>query len=246
MSISSPLSLERFVKLDNLKLNGNDLETIETLQIQSHKLTVLELEGNRIAKIAGLPTSLVTLSLSDNLISKLENASHLKSLVRLYLEGNQISSFEGFQHLTGLMELYMSKNNISQLMEILHLRNLSRLLVLTLSENPVEELPNYRCFCLFHLSKIKILDGISVDSEEQLEARDMFAGKLTEEELMEHIGTMPETYQQVKTVDLSDLSIEKVSILDSSRFVNLRVLNLDKNKISDLTYFRPLPHLWYY
>jgi len=43
---------------------------------------------------------------------------------------------------------------------------------------------NFRIYSIFHLKKLKVLDGISIEQTEQLEAKDTFAGRLTEDILL--------------------------------------------------------------
>lgn len=96
------------------------------------------------------------------------------------LENNQISRLDGLEELSGLMELYIDGNLIPETQEILKLKDLPRLVILDSTGNPMNS-KNYRIFCIFTLRKLRVLDGISIDPQEHLEAKDTFSGRLTSE-----------------------------------------------------------------
>eukprot|EP00466_Bigelowiella_natans_P000244 jgi/Bigna1/66183/fgenesh1_pg.1_\ len=224
--------LTTFPNLKTLQLPNNDISDADELQLSNCKcLQALDLDGNRISRIPGsLPDSLMSLSLANNLISRMEKPSGwTASLTRLCLENNQISSLEGFSSLTALMELYLTRNKLSESKELMHLKRLPQLLILDLSQNDVVKADNYRNFVIFHLKIIKVLDGISIHTSEQIKARDMFSGK--------------ESTHTIRSLDLTDAGVKKLGIIDAKRFSNLRILNLDKNRISELIHFHPLPSL---
>ena len=239
----SAVQLAEYTSLQDLSLSENDITDIKRL-VLPRELDSIQLERNRISRIAPLPASLSQLNLADNLISRIENVSHLERLTHLSLENNQLSSLDGIQHLTSLLELYLSHNNISRLQQLMHLKELTKLLILDLSHNRVTATENYRLFVIFNLKKVKVLDGESIHSKEQLEAREMFSGKLTNEALCEKTGIAPGSdCGHVKALDLQNLQIRVLDIVTHTRFPNLRILNLNKNSITDVTLFGPLPNL---
>jgi len=86
--------------------------------------------------------------------------------------------------LTSLMELYLSNNKIENLKEVILLMNQPKLIILDVSANLFCKDPSYRIYTLYHLKRLKVLDGISIDSNEQMMAKDIFTGRLTEEILL--------------------------------------------------------------
>lgn len=62
------------------------------------------------------------------------------------------------------MEVYLGNNNISNNKEINNLKHLQKLIILDLSGNPVARDPNYRVYTLFIITKLKVLDGISIEA----------------------------------------------------------------------------------
>jgi Leucine-rich repeat (LRR) protein len=61
------------------------------------------------------------------------------------------------------MELYLGNNLINDTREIAKLKNLSRLIILDISGNNLSKDLNYRTYCIFHLKKLKVLDGLSIE-----------------------------------------------------------------------------------
>ena len=69
------------------------------------------------------------------------------------------------------MELYIGNNKISDSKEVKYLAGLNKLIILSLSGNPISREQNYRLHTLFFLKKLKVLDGISIESPEHQLAR---------------------------------------------------------------------------
>merc|ERR1711939_1148883 len=96
----------------------------------------------------------------------------LTKLSQLSLEDNYIDSLDTFSALHGLLELYLSNNLIEELRSILMLKPLPKLVVLDLSGNGLCSVQDYRLYTIFHLRKLKVLDGITVTQVEQQDADD--------------------------------------------------------------------------
>ena len=63
-------------------------------------------------------------------------------------------------------------------------------------------------YCIYHLRKLKVLDGIGVDAQELALARDTFSGKLTVEFLVEKLGH--KRFAHIRELDLSSCRIRSV------------------------------------
>lgn len=79
------------------------------------------------------------------------------------------------------MELYLGNNLIDEIKEIINLKELQRLIILDISGNNLIRAENYRIYCIFNLRRLRVLDGLSVENSECLEAKETFAGRLTPE-----------------------------------------------------------------
>ena len=76
-----------------------------------------------------------------------------------------MTQLTGLQDLPSLMELYLGNNQITRLKEVMHLKSLSKLIILDLSGNLMCKEKNYRIYCVFHLKKLKVLDGVSIEQD---------------------------------------------------------------------------------
>ena len=63
---------------------------------------------------------------------------------------------------------------LTQLEEIWNLRPLSNLVELSMSDNPVTQLPHFRLYVVFHLRTLEILDGKPISFEERQAAHSRF------------------------------------------------------------------------
>lgn len=101
---------------------------------------------------------------------------------------------------------------------------------------------NYRIYCIFHLRKLKVLDGVSVESNEHVDAKETFAGRLTEEILESRIGN--KKLSEIKELDLSNCKLRDFdNMFDESLYPQLRDLNLSNNSLVTLRGFGYLPKL---
>ena len=140
------------------------------------------------------------------------------------------------------MELYIGNNQISELKDIRNLKNLPKIIILDLSGNPLCKEQNYRIFTLFHLKKLKVLDGISIESGEQQLAKDTFTGRLTEETLHSRLIGIPAN--EIKILDLSNCKLRDFEdMFNCTQFPHLRDLNLSLNLFISLRPIGYLPHL---
>lgn len=145
------------------------------------------------------------------------------------------------------MELYLGNNIISDLKEIVKLKALSRLIILDISGNSLSSTgntrdSNYRIYCIFHLKKLKVLDGVSVESTEHMDAKETFAGRLTDEILESRLNNRK--LSDIKELDLSSCRLRDFdNMFDESLYPHLRDLNLSHNSFVTLRGFGYLPKL---
>mmetsp|Transcript_46192 Transcript_46192/g.90974 ORF Transcript_46192/g.90974 Transcript_46192/m.90974 type:complete len:1578 (-) Transcript_46192:107-4840(-) len=231
--------MEGLSNLRKASFCDNELQKIEGLN-QNVKLEELCLEENKITAIENLSnlTRLSKLDIGKNQLTTIENISMLEKLSQLSLEDNLITSLKGLECLSSLMELYIGNNRISDLKEINHIRELPRLLIVDLSGNPICKMEPYRLYVIFHVKKLKVLDGTGISSVEQNQAKEQHSGKLTEDLLAEILGH--NYYKHIENLDLSASRLRSMEVVNAERFCALRVLVLDNNHISDVTSLRPL------
>jgi len=159
------------------------------------------------------------------------------------MEDNEIQLLDGLDGLQTLMELYLGNNLISDVKEIVKLKQLSRLIILDISGNNLARDQSYRIYCIFHLRKLKVLDGVSIEQAEHMDAKETFAGRLTEEILESRLGP-GRKLSEIKELDLSSCRLRDFdNMFDESLYPNLRDLNLSHNSLVTLRGFGYLPKL---
>ena len=67
------------------------------------------------------------------------------------------------------MEIYIGNNRLSVLKEVQQLKELPKLIILDLSGNPLCDGADYRNYTIYQLRKLKVLDGVGIESGEQKE-----------------------------------------------------------------------------
>lgn len=224
-------NIESLTQLKKISFAHNEISRIEGLT-ECMKLEELNLEDNRIMKIEGLSSllNLRRLELGKNKISRLENLDLLVRLTQLSIEDNEIESLAGIGELVNLMELYIGNNRIESIKEVHFLKKLPKLIILDMSGNGLCREKNYRWYFIYNLRKLKVLDGISIDSSEVSKAKSEFCGKITIDMLGEKIGHLK--FDSVMELDLSSCGVKSISHLET--FTHLRDLNLEQNQLSSI------------
>lgn len=118
------------------------------------------------------------------------------------------------------------------------LKELTRLIILDLTGNPVCRVQNFRLFTVFHLNRLKILNGCGVTPKDQTQAKEIYMGKLTIELLGEKIGHF--NFKNITELDLRNCKIKEIDCLSGSDFRSLRKLNFDNNLLTNIDCFASL------
>ncbi|CAG9310144.1 unnamed protein product [Blepharisma stoltei] len=250
---------------EKLILNNQKLTTLQGVEIFNN-LKVLSCAGNMIKEIAGLNRCILLeelclennmisiienlqslvylkkLNLGRNFISKIENLKDSKCLTQLSLEDNLIESLAGVEDLQGIMELYIWNNKLSNLKEILLLKGLPKLMILDIYGNPLSKEQNSRLYMIFNLKKLKVLDGVGVESSEQHYAKESYGGKLSEDILQSRLNGIHQF--DIRVLDLSSAKLKSFdNVFNQELFPNLVELNLTDNHLVSLRCFGFMPRL---
>eukprot|EP00971_Amphidinium_carterae_P332889 6467279-Amphidinium_carterae.1 len=126
---------------------------------------------------------------------------------------------------------------------VLMLKQLSRLVVLDLSGNSLCNAADYRLYTIFHLKRLKVLDGAVIAQPELHESEEKLSGKLSIEMLEEKLGPAPVCYS-TRTVTLANLNLRELGEhLNDDIFPAVRELNLDGNPFTEIKGVGPLSKL---
>ena len=105
------------------------------------------------------------LNLWGNELEDISLLGNLSNLEIASLSINKIKNLEPLKNLTNLKELYLRKNLIDDFKQIENLKNLQNLKILSLVDNPVVSLPNYRKKVLEIFPNLIKLDDINIKNE---------------------------------------------------------------------------------
>jgi len=105
------------------------------------------------------------LNLWGNELEDISILANLSNLEIASLSINKIKNLEPLKNLTNLKELYLRKNLIDDFKQIENLKNLQNLKILSLVDNPVVSLPNYRKKVLEIFPNLIKLDDINIKNE---------------------------------------------------------------------------------
>ena len=153
-------------------MSFNGLKDLNTLP--SHSLTTLNLSNNRLVDVSFSSTSIRSLNLSNNALETVPSVlGTMTSLVSLDLSGNLLSNIQDIHKnlpCKTLSRLNLSNNRldcVSSLMEFQSLASFTSLSSLNLAGNPLEDFVSsrnidIRPFLLFLLPNLRVLDRLDV------------------------------------------------------------------------------------
>ncbi|XP_039527778.1 leucine-rich repeat-containing protein 9 isoform X3 [Pimephales promelas] len=161
--------------LEVLHLGHNGISNLINLQISRlTNLRALFLQGNDISQVEGLDglRRLRELVLDRNRIKSLSENSFSEQgvLLDLHLAENRIRELNHLHPLKGLQRLFLDMNKIQDISELEKLEALPSLFELSVVGNPVARRSLHRPPVVLYLSKLQVLDGITVTMEERTRA----------------------------------------------------------------------------
>ncbi|XP_056151358.1 leucine-rich repeat-containing protein 9 [Lampris incognitus] len=161
--------------LEVLHLSHNGISNMANLQLSRlTNLKALFLEGNEISQVEGLEGlyQLRELVLDRNRIKVLKENTFISQaiLLELHLAENRIRELSHLEHLVELRRLFLDMNKIQDMSELDKLEVLISLNELSVRGNPVARRSLHRPAVVLHLSKLQVLDGVTVTLEERTRA----------------------------------------------------------------------------
>ncbi|KAM6961269.1 leucine-rich repeat-containing protein 9 [Aplochiton taeniatus] len=161
--------------LEVLHLSHNGISNMTNLQLSRlTNLKALFLQSNEISQVEGLEglSCLRELVLDQNRIKALGESSFLGQamLLELHMAENRVRDLNHFHHLTELRRLFLGMNKLQDISELDKLEVLPSLIELSVVGNPVARRSLHRPVVVLHLSRLQVLDGVTVTLEERTRA----------------------------------------------------------------------------
>ncbi|KAJ7312817.1 Leucine-rich repeat-containing protein 9, partial [Desmophyllum pertusum] len=155
------------------------------------KVTTVNLDNQHLGKLANMEQleNLRWASFNNNDLTKIEvrALSLCIHLEELSIENNCINKFEEFSKPSGT--LYRQTTSSPTSGSIFNLKTIPSLLILDLCGNPLASAGRTtRLFVIYHLTSLKALDGLAVETSEGSLAKDTFGGRLTPDFIAERLG----------------------------------------------------------
>ena len=139
----------------------------------------LHLRGLKIPAIENLAVmqdQFDVIDLTDNEIRKLDNFPKMKRLTTLLLHNNAIVRIGKMmaENVPGLLNLILTNNRLANLGELEHLVGLTKLIHLSLLDNPLALRPHYRAYVIHKIPSLKTLDYAKITRTEREESAKFF------------------------------------------------------------------------
>ncbi|KAI9350516.1 hypothetical protein DFJ73DRAFT_832466 [Zopfochytrium polystomum] len=159
-----------------LRLVNQKIHSADEKMLRFRKLSELSLTGNLISKVnvEYFPRTLSILHLDANLLTTCPDFHEFENLVHLGLAFNQLSSMSSdgctpWRLPPNLISLDLAGNHLVNLDETLNcLRAARKLKILALSQNPFYFRSDYRDLIIAQLDQLLVLDDRSVSNSERL------------------------------------------------------------------------------
>ncbi|PYH96591.1 hypothetical protein BO71DRAFT_374878 [Aspergillus ellipticus CBS 707.79] len=209
-----------------LVLRHKGLITLHKLSDFCPRLEDLDVTGNDIGQLSGVPPSLRTLNIQDNCLSNLTAWGHLVNLQYLDVSGNGLESLDGFGSLIHLRELKANDNNIRNIDGIF---DLNGLLSLELRNNGLTEVDFSRADLTrlqnLDLSHNQLASAYNIDALPSLSALDLSCNQLNE---IETTTSLP----GLRSLKLSNNTLHALNV---EPFPSLNLLYVDQNYLNTVS-----------
>lgn len=222
--------------LKQLDLKDKRLTTLHKLDEFCEHLEELDASHNQVTQLDGVPVSVRDLRMTHNSLSDLAAWGHLSNLQYIDISNNQIESLSGFRSLVHLRGLRADNNQIKSLDGISHLNGL---LQLRLRGNAIESL-DFAGSRLLRLTDLDLKDNHIYQITNLHELQSLSSLNVEDNNLGEFSMDGPSPLRALRYLKLSGNQLEK---LDVSRFPDLRLLYVDRNRLETVSGLLKTKHL---
>ncbi|KAI9836465.1 MAG: hypothetical protein M1819_001497 [Sarea resinae] len=211
-----------------LDLKNKGLMTLHMLNQFCGRIEDLDVSSNEIGQLGGVPSSLRSLRAQGNCLSNLTAWSHLPNLQYLDVSDNSLDSLEGLQCLFHLRGLKADGNNITSLKGVLQFNGL---ISLSLTNNALGSV-DFKGSDLKRLTTVDLRgSGIrevkNLHCLPALERLDLGDNKIRQL----HVGG-DGLLRNLQALRLPDNDLKN---FDITPFPNIRLLDLDRNGVRNIT-----------
>ncbi|KAF7458658.1 putative U2 small nuclear ribonucleoprotein A' [Cryptosporidium felis] len=200
--------------------------------IDSYSLDIRNSKIKTFGNTGILRNQFECIDISDNHVSVLNSISNLDRLVTFIACNNKIKLIEqGFSSsLPNLESLILTNNELQDIDSIFAIFLLNNLKRLSLIDNPVSKLPNYRAIVIGMLPNLVYLDFQKINQKEKNNSTIFFQTNTTGKEILKKYSLMKRNYL---LSDRKDEYITKNTFSDNILpYKNLNQTQLNKIKIA--------------
>jgi Leucine-rich repeat (LRR) protein len=222
--------------IKQLNLKKKKLRSLHMLSKFCGQVEELDVSENEIEQLDGAPESIRQLWIIGNSLTDITAWHHLRNLQYLDISNNEMTTLEGLKDLVHLRALRADNNKIQSLKAILHLDGL---ISLRLRNNLVEtvEFSGSKLQRLTELdlkgNKVHIIHGCH-------ELRSLTTLNLEDNDLSSFETEITEIFWTLKYLKLSGNNLAEI---DVSRYPNLRLLYVDRNRLGKIIGLLKTKHL---
>jgi Leucine-rich repeat (LRR) protein len=222
--------------LKQIELRGKKLQSLHMLSKFCSQLEELDVSENEISHMDGIPETVRHLRISHNFLTDLTSWNMLHNLQYLDVSNNDLTSLEGFKSLVHLRALRADNNKIRSLKGVTHLDGL---ISLRLRTNLIETV-DFAATSLQRLTELDLKGNSIRDVRNLHELCSLTTLHLENNRLSTFLSENQYTLAGLKYLKLSDNILENI---DVSRYPNLRLLYLDRNRLGTVTGLLKTKHM---
>ncbi|ODV79369.1 L domain-like protein [Suhomyces tanzawaensis NRRL Y-17324] len=222
-------------EVSEINLSEHQLDSIKDLNKFLPKLKKVDLSGNEIKYLDGLPKSIHSLNISSNNIENITSFYQYRDLQRLDVSSNRMLNLTNFGKNIHLTHLNVANNKLTSLDGVSNLVNLAKLNV---SQNSLKGHIDFTKVGLHNLQELNM-------SENRIESLDGLENLLSLRILNLNENELIQVSCKGKHEHLKKLLLKfnSLSELDLNPYPHLRVLRLDGNSLELITDIKKLRYL---
>jgi Leucine-rich repeat (LRR) protein len=213
--------------LTSLSLHNKSLKSLHNLGEHCARIEKLDVSSNALTQLDGVPMFVRELNARSNQLVSLTSWTHLMHLQYLDISSNGLESLDGLGHLIHLRELRVDNNRIRRLDGI---ADLDGLITLSARNNSIREL-DFEHFRFGRVVEMDVSDNQITSIQGLEELSSLRTLKLDNNQLGESL-VLTSPMPRLRHLSLRSCGLES---LDVTNFPNLRTLEVDNNRLTNIT-----------